>query len=137
MMSNTIQKDHEICCKNCGCVLATIEDYSHSFSDDFVIPRSIDMALLGSAINKTKFRDPKLVYEERALFRLSDLVRKFDLPERFAIETINEMKRKKSGFRSENEPIKILIKILSKDDNFIFIKKLRAIKARYEKTINY
>ena len=79
------------------------------------------------------FFNPQQVFEENIARLLYSITAKYSLPERFAIEAYEELKRKKSKFRSENDAIKVLIKILSKDENYIHNKQLRMIKARYEK----
>lgn len=140
-MLQPIQKDHESCCPNCGCVLSTINELPNESQDKPIIPYSVDILLLGSALDKnvkkSYNRTPKDYYEENALKHLENICIKFNLPSKFAIETYQEMKRKNRGFRSENEPVKQLLKILSKDENYIHIKKYKAIKARYESIINF
>lgn len=138
MRLQPIQKDHELCCPSCGCVLDTIlEPHSELPNTKY---SSLNMALLGSALDKNvKFAYPRTrqqAKEEEVLRKLINITKQYSLPEVLAHDTYKELKRKNRGFWSEKEPIKQLIKILSKDDNYIYIHKLRLIKARYEKTLS-
>jgi hypothetical protein len=133
-MLQPIQKDHEIMCPSCGCVLRDVSD-----SQEMQKPtptHSIDVFFLGSALEKSVqyafLKNPQQVYEERVLRQLIDITKEFALPERLANETFKELKRKRRGFRSESLPIKQLLRILSKDENYLHIHKMRAIKAKYE-----
>lgn len=138
MRLHPIQKDHESCCPNCGCVLANVQD-NNDVIEKPVIAYSADIFLLGSALNnktKNQFRNPQQYYEEKVLKQLTGITKFYQLPESLAIDAFREMKRKNRGFRSETEPIKQLIKIMERDDNYGFIKKLRLIKARYENSSN-
>ena len=138
-MLQPIQKDHELVCPGCGCVLQnTIE--SNNIPENEIIPTmSLNIHLLGSALEKNvKYAYPRTSQqsrEEQVLRQLEHITKKYDLPSRFALETFNQLKRKNRGFWSETEPIKQLIKILSKDENYFHIKKLQKIKARYENKI--
>lgn len=138
-MLQPIQKEHEVVCPGCGCVLGEVHEPQVQI--ETTIKPSVDMMLLGSALESnvkiSQWRTPQQVYEEKVLRFLVYFTKKYSLPEAFAIQTFNELKRKKKGFRSENYniPIKQLIQILSKDDNYIYIKTLRAIKAKYESII--
>lgn len=134
-MSSPIQKEHELICPcGCGCVVKVIEEAPNQ-----EIPKnpviSFNQFLLGSALVKNvKYAQPRSdrqVNEENVLRRLLSTCTEFDLPERFAFETLRHLQRKNRGFRSESEPIKQLLKILSKDENYLHINKMRAIKARY------
>lgn len=131
-----IQSGNEVICPcGCGVVVLVVDELpiQKTFPSNH---SSINMLLLGSAIEKnvkySQRRTRDQLYEEQILRRISDIVNEFSLPERFIIETFNNMKKNKRGFRSETEYMKQLIKILSKDDNYPFIKKLRKIKERYE-----
>lgn len=137
-MLRPIQAEHESCCPNCGCVLGQIEE-SNEMTNKSSIPISTNMFLLGSALENTKkyiIKTPQVVFEENVLRNITNLVQKFGLPDRFVIETFNELKRKKRGLRSENAYIKQLLQILAKDENYIHIHKYRAIKTRYESILN-
>ena len=137
-MLQPIHKDNDQICPSCGCVLANTNDYPERVEKPIVSVTYNEM-LLGSAlekINSNTFRSSKDVFEEKTLSTLINIVKFYKLPESIAIETFNQMKRNKRGFRSETEPIKQLIKTLSKDDYFFFIKKKNMIKARYENLIN-
>lgn len=137
-MLQPINKDNELICPNCACVLGLLNEYPES--EKSTINPSLNMFLLGSAIqNNTKYyfrKTPQMVYEERALRKLVDITKEFALPDRLAYETFNQLKRKKRGFRSETEPIKQLILLLSRDENYIHIHKMRAIKSKYEISVN-
>jgi hypothetical protein len=133
-MLTPIQKEHEICCPSCGCVLAEINDYQEK-SEKPLIPPSLNMLFLGSAMVNTEYafnKTAQQVHEERTLRQLNHIIKEFALPDRFVIETFTELKRKKSGFQSEKKPIKQLLQILSKDENYYHIHKMRAIKERYK-----
>lgn len=137
-MLQPVQKDHELCCPSCGCVLAQIDEEIHEKAEKYTIPTSLNILILGEALSsKGKIRNPQEVYENNVRQNLINLTQKFGLPERFVIETLNELKRKKRGFRSEYAYINELLKILSKDENYIHIHKMRAIKARYESILNH
>ena len=137
-MFRAIQKEHESCCPNCGCVLARVE--INEQIENIPITSSVDMMLLGSALDKNvKYRYNRTrsdLYEERVLTHLQNICKKYNLPERLAIETFQIMQKKNRGFRSEYEYVKQLIKILEKDENYLHIHKMRAIKASYAKIIN-
>ena len=134
-MFSPIQKEHESCCPNCGCVLKEFKE-SMELNEKPTMPPSINNYLLGSAFKYNLKRDPKQVYEERTLKLISNLIKEFDLPESFIFDVFNIMKKRNSGFRSDIEPIKQLIRLLSKDDNYIYIHKLKAIKIKYENLIH-
>lgn len=140
-MAHLIQKEHEIICSGCGCVLKEVEDTLPEMIQKSPNPPSVDIFLLGTAIERNikldSRRDPKQLFEERTLRKLVDITKEFSLPDSLAYDTLNELKRKRSGFRSEIEPIKQLIKILSKDDNYLYYKKMKAIKVRYEELLNH
>lgn len=135
-MLKPIQREHESCCPNCGCVL-DIPQESNDYIEKPPLKTSFNLLMLGSAMEKNiksmSWKSSQQSYEENILRILYSITTKYGLPERFVIESHHELKRKKSGFRSENDAIKILIKILSKDENYIHNKQLRLIKARYEK----
>ena len=137
IMLHPIQKDHELICRNCGCVLGEV---SEQVVEKSLIPPNHNIALLGSAMDNTTKntfrRTSKAVYDEKLLRNISNLVEKYDLPNRLVDETFKSIKKRNWGVRSETEYIKVLIRILSKDENYIHIKKLQLIKARYEEIIN-
>ena len=131
-MLQPIQKDHEYICPNCACVLGVIDEFP-IHQEKLTVTKSLDMLLLGSAMEKNvKFafgRDKQQGREETVLRNLLLLVKQYELPERLALETFSHLKKKNRGFWSEQEPVKQLIHILSKDENYIHIKKLRLLKA--------
>ena len=133
-MLKPIQKEHELICPcGCGVVIGTVDEI-HEQTNRLTLNPSLDIALLGSALENHKYRfekSPTQFYEEQALRKLYDIVREFGIPESFAFDAFNELKRKNRGFRSETAPIKQLIKILSKDDNYIYFKKLQSIKIKF------
>ena len=133
-MLQPIQKDHELVCQNCGCVLGEISDSQQN--DNSIIPLSVDMLLLGSAFDKNvKCSFPRTrqqSQEEQVLKLLISITKSYALPESLAVDTYTVLKKKNRGFWSQTEPIKQLIKILSKDDNYYYIHKLRAIKEKYK-----
>lgn len=139
-MLQPIQIGHELICPcGCGVVVGTIEE-SNTETHTQVTKYSADVFLLGSALQKNVRsgynRTPQQAREEAVFKRLTSIAKNYGLPQSIAIETFSELKRKNRGFWSETEPIKQLIKILSKDDNYQFIHKLREIKAWYEKVSN-
>lgn len=129
-----IEKDHELICPGCGCVLKNIEEPAYE-EEKSPVPPSLNIYLLGTAVDKNvkhRFqRSREQLYEERVLRQLLDITKEYALPDRFAYAAFHDLKRKRSGFRSEKEPIKQLISILSKDDNYIYFPKMRAIKAKF------
>jgi len=135
-MLQPIQKEHELVCPGCGCVLKNIEESTYDEQQKSTIPPSLNVFLLGSALEKNvKYhfqRSREQIYEERVLRGLLDVTKEFALPDRFAYATFNQLKRKRFGFRSKREPLKQLLLILSKDENYIYFPKMRAIKVRYE-----
>jgi len=139
-MSLPIQKEHELICPcGCGCVVLVLEEHPNiEVSKNPVI--SFNSFLLGSAlINNVKYAKPRTerqTNEENVLRRLISITTEFNIPERIAFETLNQLKRKNRGFKSQKEPIKELIKILSKDDNYLHINKLRKIKVKYAEILN-
>jgi len=138
MLNKVIQKDHELVCSGCGCVLGEVEEQPQF--ERSTIPMSLNILLLGGALShnvKSGYaRSSRQADEERILRKLYSIVKHYSLPERFATETFSELKRKNRGFRSETEYLKQLIKILSKDDNYPYQNKMRLIKQRYESIIN-
>lgn len=130
----TIQKEHEILCGNCGCVLGQVEEIPE-ITIKPTITQSINVQILGSALTsfaKKQYRDPQQVREDNVRQQLLNIIKHYNLPERLAIETFNQLKKNKRGFQSQKEPIKQLLKIMAKDENYIHIHKMRAIKSRYE-----
>lgn len=136
IMLEPIQKDHELLCPGCGCVLRNIDESHNEKYEKSPIPPSVEVYLLGSALEsnvKYSFRrTPQQGYEERVLRQLLNITKNYAIPDSIAYSTFNEMKKKNRGFRSETEPVKQLLRVLSKDENYIYIHKMRAIKARYE-----
>lgn len=136
-MLQPIQKDHELICPGCGCVLQEIQDPNHYLSEKQVIEPSLDIFLLGTILAKnvkfSQLKTKQQMNEERTLLNLETIVKEFGLPTSFIYDTFNQLKRNKRGFSSQKEPIKQLIKILEKDDNYIWINKLKAIKSKFEK----
>lgn len=121
-------------CKNCGCVLGDAEEHVDPLPEKTI---SVNLMLLGSAMAGRQ-KSPQQCFEENTLRFLELFVKKYGLPVSFATETFTQMKKKKRGFQSENNnvAIKTLIGILSKDDNYLFIHKLRMIKSDYEKSFS-
>lgn len=132
-MYQPIQRDHELCCPSCGCVLANIEETPIQKPPS--ISMSVNNLLLGSALNKN-VRTRRERDEERVLRQLVSIVNFYKLPESIAIDTFNVLKKRNKGFYSETEPIKQLIKQLDKDDYYFFIKTKNLIKSRYENSLN-
>lgn len=134
-MSLPIQREHELICPcGCGCVVLVLEETPIQ-----EVPKnpvtSLNNLLLGSALShNVKYAKPRAERqreEEKVLRRLVDITTEFGIPERIAFETFNQMKRKNRGFKSQKEHIKELIKILSKDDNYLQFYKLKKIKEKY------
>ena len=134
-MLQPIQKEHELICPGCGAVLKNIEEYIYDEQQKPTVPPSLNVFLLGSALeNNVKYhfnRDRDQLHQENVLRKLLDVTKEYALPDRFAYATFNQLKRNKRGFWSEHEPFKQLISILSKDENYIYFPKMRAIKIRY------
>ena len=139
-MSLPIQKEHELICPcGCGCVVLVLDEHPNiEVSKNPVI--SFNSFLLGSAlVNNVKYAKPRTerqTNEENVLRRLISITTEFNIPESIAFETLNQLKRKNRGFKSQKEPIKELIKILSKDDNYLHINKLRKIKVKYAEILS-
>jgi len=139
-MSLPIQKEHELICPcGCGCVVLVLEEHPN-----IEVPKnpviSFNSFLLGSAlVNNVKYAKPRTerqTNEENVLRRLISITTEFNIPESIAFETLNQLKRKNRGFKSQKEPIKELIRILSKDDNYLHINKLRKIKEKYAEILS-
>ena len=127
-MSIPIQKEHELICQNCGCVLGQV----HEPIEQKESKMSVNVMLLGSAMHKDKryfSSGRQQLYEENVLRRLLDIAQKYSLPEALALETFQALKRRNRGFSSEKEPIKQLIKILSRDENYIHFYKMKALQS--------
>ena len=139
-MSLPIQKEHELICPcGCDCVVLVLEEHPNlEVSKNPII--SFNSFLLGSAlVNNVKYAKPRTerqTNEENVLRRLISITTEFNIPERIAFETLNQLKRKNRGFKSQKEPIKELIKILSKDDNYLQINKLRKLKVKYAEILS-
>ena len=139
-MSFPIQREHELICPcGCGCVVLVLEETPiQEVPKNPVI--SFNSFLLGSALSQNvryaRPRTERQTNEENVLRRLIGITTEFNIPERIAFETLNQLKRKNRGFKSQKEPIKELIKILSKDDNYLHINKLRKIKEKYATILN-
>jgi len=134
-MLQPIQKEHELICPcGCGCVLSNVEESIHE-EEKSTIPPSLNVYLLGSALeNNVTYhfnRDRNQIHEENVLRKLLDITKEYALPDRLAYATFNQLKRNKKGFYSKKQPVKQLISILSKDENYIYFPKMRAIKVRY------
>ena len=139
-MLQPIQIGHElICACGCGCVIGVVEE-NNVENDTHIVKYSADLFMLGSALNKNVKsgynRSPQQAKEEQVFKRLTSITKNYSLPESIAIQTFSELKRKNRGFWSETEPIKQMIKILSRDENYLHIHKLRELKAWYEKFSN-
>lgn len=137
-MLQPIHKDHEVICPSCGCVLDESVESPITINKD--LSNTFNKYVLGSAISTNKNylfnKDKEQIFYEKGMTRMLNIIREFSLPEAFAIDVMNKVKKNRRGLYSEREQIKQLIKILSHDDNYIFIHKMRAIKAKYEKIIN-
>jgi len=140
-MSLPIQKEHELICPcGCGCVVLVLEERPIKETRDSYDTISYNNFLLGTALSQNikyaKPRTERQTNEENVLRRLIAITTEFNIPERIAFETLNQLKRKNRGFKSQKEPIKELIKILSKDDNYLHINKLRKIKVKYAEILS-
>lgn len=139
-MSLPIQKDHELICPcGCGCVVLLLEEpLNQEVIKNPVL--SFNSYLLGSALEKNvKYARPRTerqINEENVLRRLIGITTEFNIPERIAFEALNQLKRRNRGFKSQKEPLKELIRILSKDDNYLHINKLRKIKVKYAEILS-
>ena len=135
-MSGVVHRDNDICCKNCGSVLA---HHDLPLESESKTAMSADLYILGSAMQKNVSlklqKSAEQYHEENAMRNIADICKRYGLPEVFAIEVFQHLK-KKNHLQSKKEPIKQLIKILSKDDNYLHIHKLRAIKKDYESILN-
>ena len=131
MQPGIVHKDGDICCHNCGSVLAH-DVFTREVNETKSM--STELYLLGSALEKNVSlklqKTAEQYHEENALRFISGIIKKYDLPEAFTIDVFTYVKRK-NHLQSKKEPIKYLLKILSKDENYLHIYKMRAIKARY------
>ena len=131
-----IRQEHELICPNCACVLGQADDYHNEFQDKPLTSVSPNTYLLGTILDKnvktSSRKSPQQCHEEETLRKIEYIVKKYDLPDSLILDTFNQLKRNKRGFQSKTEPIKQLIKILSKDDYFMHINKLRILKKRFE-----
>src|SRR5690349_10901273 len=106
-MLQPIQVGHELICPcGCACVVGTVDDL-HEERKQIL---SVDLMVLGSTLQnniKDGFtKSSKQVYEERVLKQLSQITKEFGLPESLAVDTFNQLKKKRRGFQSESRPIK-------------------------------
>lgn len=144
-MLQPIQREHESMCPNCGCVLNQMGHTEVETVSKTTIPPNLNVYLLGTALENNVShhfsRTPQQFYEERVLKKLLDITKEYGLPDRIAYETFNVLKRNKRGFRSKKEPlrepVKQLLNILSKDENYIHVHKKRAIKVKYESILSH
>lgn len=136
MMPGIIHRDNDICCRNCGSVLGHESDFEQR---EQKITMSANLFLLGSAMNKNVThrlqKSAEQYHEENAIRYILDIAEKYGLPEFIALEVFQHVK-KKNHLQSKKEPIKQYIRILSKDDNYLHIHKLRAMKKDYEELLS-
>ena len=134
-MSKPIQKDHELICPGCGVVLDTIFEQPIQKTTN-IGASSLSVSLLGNTLEgNIKFHTKRDYYQqtyEKALFRLASICNTFGIPEVFALETMKRIKLKEKGLFSFKEQVRQLLKILEKDDNYLFWKKALLIKKEYE-----
>ena len=134
-MSGAIQRDHELVCQNCGCVVGEVHEYENSYETK-QISISPNLLALGSALERNvKYNYPRSsqqAREEITYTKLIGIVKKYGIPDFLAYETFKELKKKNRGFWSETEPIKQLIKILSKDDYYPLMNKKNKLKADFK-----
>jgi uncharacterized C2H2 Zn-finger protein len=139
-MVTPILKDDDLCCPNCGIVF----DYQKEFisHDNRPSKSNLHLLFLGSALsNKSDYHfneDRDLRLKENMLFFLNDLCKRYGLPETIAHTVWLILLRKNRGHRSKDNKVALqeLVKILSKDDNYLYIHKLRAIKKDYEELLH-
>ena len=135
-MLTPIKKENEICCPGCGVVLADeggsdYENSSNNYGNHILLG-----TILSKELSPVNWKSPEQYYEEKAWRDLLNLVEKYNLPENFATEIFMYIK-KKNHLRSRKAPIKYLIKILSRDDNYLHARRvLSNIKKDYESILN-
>lgn len=129
-MLQPVQKDHELVCPGCGCVLDTISDTQSKQSP----LTTANQFLLGSAVQSNiKWHFDRDKYQrtyERALYRLTGICQEFNLPERVAIEAMNRIRKKEKGLFSFREQVKQLLHVLNIAE--IYGAKIKQIKEKYE-----
>lgn len=134
-----ILKENELICPcGCGVVLDNIHD-SPNHSEK---KTTFNSMLLGNTLEtdiKYKWNaDREIKAKEQAFNFLLNFCKEFALPEEFGHQVYRVMLKKNRGFFSKDNSIAInfMIKILSKDDNYIYINKRKAIEKKYESIIN-
>lgn len=135
-----ILKDEDLCCPNCGIVF----DYQQDFvsSESRPSKSNLHLLLLGSALsNMTGYhfnedRDTRL--KENMLLFLNDVCKRYALPDTIAHTVWLQLLKKNRGHWSKDNAValKHLVNLLSKDDYYLYIHKLRAIKKDYESILN-
>ena len=137
-MQQPIQVDHELVCPGCGAVLQNVHETLPLEQKTI----SFNIQLLGSAIKRDvryhSDEDRLIIAKENVLRFLIDLVHRYGVPEIFATETYRFLLKKNRGWFSKGNgvAVKQLLKILEKDDNYLYWKKAEMIKKDYEEIIN-
>ena len=135
-MFQPIIKDNEIICPcGCGVVLDNFFEQPVQQAKNIGVS-SLSVSLLGTTMeNNIKFHSRRDYYQqtyEKALFRLASICKKFSIPEDFALATMKRISSKEKGLFSFKEQIRQLLKILEKDDNYLYWKMAALIKKEYE-----
>ena len=122
-----IQKDNELICRNCGCVLSENEE-SH-------IDVQTSYEFLGSLLKTNSsipyHKSPQQYYEEKAWMNLLTMKEKYGLPEN-VIQEVFRLLKKKNHLRSQKQPIKSILHLLDKDDYYLLWNKAKQIRKDYE-----
>ena len=83
--------------------------------------------------SKNRYRVGREVLAEQQLYqKLHDIVKELDLPQVIAFDVFRIMLKNNRGKYSKKAPYEQLIKLLSKDDYYIYHNKLVLLKKRYE-----
>ena len=136
MLRQPIQKDNELICPcGCGVVMKSLEE-TPILKTNNIGTSSLSIHLLGSALeNNVKFHSQRDKYDktyEIALTRLATICQKYGLPEELSVVTMKRIKHKEKGLFSFREQIRQLLKILEKDDYYLYRNKAQMIKKDYE-----
>ena len=136
-MAVPILKDNELCCPNCGIVYEQENQLPQNQTK--IIGSTLNFSFLGSIPPKQNtsyhfHEDRDLRLKQNMLNFLEHTCKKYGLPEAIGITVGNHLLRKNRGHWSKDNRValKALIKLLEKDDYYLFHKKKEMIKADYE-----
>jgi len=133
-----IQKDDEVCCRDCGQVLDTIIQQSDESNNSHIggelSAYGLNTMMVGHALERSMNwhhqTNQNLINYQRVLDRFTNICKKHYIPEKVAYETMRRLLKKKRGLYSYRLQIREFLDVLREDFRFTY--KAKEIQQIYE-----